>query len=235
MNDEKLPKHIAIIMDGNRRWARAKKIPIKIGHKTGADTLEKIAKYANKIGIQYLTAYAFSTENWNRSEEEVTALMLLLQTYIDDFSKRADLENIKINVIGDLSRLSEKVQKSIEKCVNRTIDNTGLILNIAFNYGGRDELVKVTKEIASDVKNGNISPDAITEETIEQHLYTAGMPNPDLMIRTSGEIRTSGFLMWQMVYTEFLFMDKLWPDFEEADLDFAIQEYQKRNRKFGAK
>ncbi len=235
MNDEKLPKHIAIIMDGNRRWARAKKIPIKIGHKTGADTLEKIAKYANKIGIQYLTAYAFSTENWNRSEEEVTALMLLLQTYIDDFSKRADLENIKINVIGDLSRLSEKVQKSIEKCVNRTIDNTGLILNIAFNYGGRDELVKVTKEIASDVKNGNISPDAITEETIERHLYTAGMPNPDLMIRTSGEIRTSGFLMWQMVYTEFLFMDKLWPDFEEADLDFAIQEYQKRNRKFGAK
>ncbi len=235
MNNEKLPKHIAIIMDGNRRWARAKKIPIKIGHKTGADTLEKIAKYANKIGIQYLTAYAFSTENWNRSEEEVTALMLLLQTYIDDFSKRADLENIKINVIGDLSRLSEKVQKSIEKCVNRTIDNTGLILNIAFNYGGRDELVKVTKEIASDVKNGNISPDAITEETIERHLYTAGMPNPDLMIRTSGEIRTSGFLMWQMVYTEFLFMDKLWPDFEEADLDFAIQEYQKRNRKFGAK
>lgn len=235
MNNEKLPKHIAIIMDGNRRWARAKKIPIKIGHKTGADTLEKIAKYANKIGIQYLTAYAFSTENWNRREEEVTALMLLLQTYIDDFSKRADLENIKINVIGDLSRLSEKVQKSIEKCVNRTIDNTGLILNIAFNYGGRDELVKVTKEIASDVKNGNISPDAITEETIERHLYTAGMPNPDLMIRTSGEIRTSGFLMWQMVYTEFLFMDKLWPDFEEADLDFAIQEYQKRNRKFGAK
>lgn len=235
MNNEKLPKHIAIIMDGNRRWVRAKKIPIKIGHKTGADTLEKIAKYANKIGIQYLTAYAFSTENWNRREEEVTALMLLLQTYIDDFSKRADLENIKINVIGDLSRLSEKVQKSIEKCVNRTIDNTGLILNIAFNYGGRDELVKVTKEIASDVKNGNISPDAITEETIERHLYTAGMPNPDLMIRTSGEIRTSGFLMWQMVYTEFLFMDKLWPDFEEADLDFAIQEYQKRNRKFGAK
>lgn len=235
MNDEKFPKHIAIIMDGNRRWARAKKLPIKVGHKTGADTLEKIAKYANKIGIPYLTAYAFSTENWNRSEEEVSALMLLLQTYIDDFSKRADLENIKINVIGDLSRLSEKVQKSIEKCVNRTVNNTGLILNIAFNYGGRDELVKVTKEIASDVKNGKISLDAITQETIEQHLYTAGMPNPDLMIRTSGEIRTSGFLMWQMVYTEFLFMDKFWPDFEEADLDFAIQEYQKRNRKFGAK
>lgn len=235
MNNNQLPKHIAIIMDGNRRWARAKKLPIKVGHKTGADTLEKIAKYANKIGIQYLTAYAFSTENWNRSEEEVTALMLLLQTYIDDFSKRADLENIKINVIGDLGKLSEKVQKSIQKCVNRTIHNTGLILNIAFNYGGRDELVKVTKDIASDVKNGNISVESITEETIEQHLYTAGMPNPDLMIRTSGEIRTSGFLMWQMVYTEFLFMDKFWPDFEEADLDFAIQEYQKRNRKFGAK
>lgn len=233
MNDENVPKHIAIIMDGNRRWAKQKKLPIKLGHKTGADTLEKITKYANKIGVKYLTAYAFSTENWNRSEEEVSALMLLLQTYIDDFSKRADLENIKINVIGDLSRLSENLQKSIERCVQRTINNTGLILNIAFNYGGRAELVKATKEIALDVKNGKISADDITEETIGKHLYTAGMPEPDLMIRTSGEIRTSGFLMWQMVYTEFLFMEKYWPDFSEADLDFCIQEYQKRNRKFG--
>ena len=235
MNDENFPKHIAIIMDGNRRWAKQKKLPIKLGHKTGADTLEKITKYANKIGVKYLTAYAFSTENWNRTEEEVNALMILLQTYIDDFSKRADLENIKINVIGDLGRLSEKLQKSIERCVQRTMNNTGLILNIAFNYGGRAELVKATKEIALDVKNGKISMDDITEETIGQHLYTAGMPEPDLMIRTSGEIRTSGFLMWQMVYTEFLFVEKYWPDFEETDLDFAIQEYQKRNRKFGAK
>ena len=235
MDNEKFPKHIAIIMDGNRRWARERKLPIKIGHKTGADTLEKIAKYANKIGIEYLTVYAFSTENWNRIEEEVSALMLLLQTYIEDFSKRANLENIKINVIGDLTKLSEKLQKSIAKCVQRTINNTGLVLNIAFNYGGRAELVKATKEIAIAFKNGEISENDITEELINSHLYTADMPAPDLMIRTSGEIRTSGFLMWQMVYTEFLFMEKFWPEFDETDLDLAIEEYQKRNRKFGAK
>lgn len=235
MNDENFPNHIAIIMDGNRRWAREKKLPIKLGHKTGADTLEKITKYANKIGVKYLTVYAFSTENWNRSEEEVSALMMLLKSYIDDFSKRADLENIKINVIGDLDRLSESLQKSIKKCVERTINNTGLVLNIAFNYGGRAEMIKATKEIAEDVKNGKITADDITEEVIESHLYTANMPDPDLMIRTSGELRTSGFLLWQMSYTEFLFMDKYWPDFSESDLDFAIAEYQKRNRKFGAK
>ena len=235
MNDENFPNHIAIIMDGNRRWAREKKMPIKLGHKTGADTLEKITKYANKIGVKYLTVYAFSTENWNRSEEEVSALMMLLKSYIDDFSKRADLENIKINVIGDLARLSESLQKSIKKCVERTINNTGLVLNIAFNYGGRAEMIKATKEIAEDVKNGKITADDITEEVIESHLYTANMQDPDLMIRTSGELRTSGFLLWQMSYTEFLFMDKYWPDFSESDLDFAIEEYQKRNRKFGAK
>ena len=235
MNNEKYPKHIAIIMDGNRRWAKQRKLPIKVGHKTGADTLEKIAKYANKIGIEYLTVYAFSTENWNRSEEEVHALMLLLQTYIEDFTKRADLENIKINVIGDLCKLSDRLQKSIAKCVQRTINNTGLVLNIAFNYGGRAELIKATKEIAIALKNSEISENDITEELINRHLYTIGMPEPDLMIRTSGEVRTSGFLMWQMVYTEFLFMEKYWPEFEEADLDFAIAEYQKRNRKFGAK
>ena len=235
MENNNLPEHIAIIMDGNRRWAREKKLPIKIGHKTGADTLEKITKYANKIGIKYLTVYAFSTENWNRTEEEVSALMMLLQSYIDDFSKRADLENIKINVIGDLARLSENLQKSIKKCIERTLNNTGLTLNIAFNYGGRAEMIKATKEIAQDVKEGKISIDDITEDVINSHLYTAGMPDPDLMIRTSGEIRTSGFLLWQMSYTEFLFVDKYWPDFSEKDFDLAIEEYRKRNRKFGAK
>ena len=234
MENENVPEHIAIIMDGNRRWAREKKLPVKLGHKTGADTLEKITKYANKIGIKYLTVYAFSTENWNRSEDELNALMLLLQNYIEDFSKRADLENIRINVIGDLERLSEKLQSSIKNCVERTVGNTGLTLNIAFNYGGRAEMIKATKEIAQDLKDGKISLGDITEELVDSHLYTAGMPEPDLMIRTSGEIRTSGFLLWQMSYTEFLFMDKFWPDFSEEDLDFAIQEYQCRNRKFGA-
>ena len=235
MQENNIPVHIAIIMDGNRRWARQKKLPIKLGHKTGADTLEKITKYANKIGIKYLTVYAFSTENWNRSEEEVSALMILLKNYIDDFSKRADLENIKINVIGDLTKLSNDLQKSIANCIDRTINNTGLVLNIAFNYGGRDEIVKATKEIANEVKSGKISIDDINENIVEEHLYTANMPDPDLLIRTSGEIRTSGFLLWQLSYTEFLFIDKYWPDFSEEDLDNAIEEYKKRNRKFGAK
>ena len=234
MQNNNIPTHIAIIMDGNRRWARERKMPIKLGHKNGADNLEKIAKYANKIGIKYLTVFAFSTENWKRSEEEVSALMALLKTYIDDFSKRANLENIKINVIGDLTKLSGDLQKSIANCTKRTENNTGLTLNIAFNYGGRDEIVKATREIAEEVKIGKISTNEISEEMIQSHLYTANMPDPDLLIRTSGEIRTSGFLLWQLSYTEFLFVEKYWPEFSEEDLDEAILEYQKRNRKFGA-
>lgn len=233
--ENNFPKHIAIIMDGNRRWAREKKLPIKVGHKTGADTLEKIAKYANKIGIKYMTVYAFSTENWNRSKEEVDALMSLLKMYIEKFTKTADLENMKVNVIGDITRLSEELQNSIINCTKRTENNTGLVLNIAFNYGGRAELIKATKEIAELVKNGELDVNNIDESVINNHLYTAGMPEPDLMIRTSGEIRTSGFLLWQLSYTEFLFTPKYWPDFAEQDLDLAIEEYQKRNRKFGAK
>lgn len=234
-NTNNFPQHIAVIMDGNRRWARSKNLPIKIGHKTGADTLEKIAKYANKIGIKYMTMYAFSTENWNRSEEEVSGLMLLLQIYLDDFAKRASSSNIKLNVIGDVKRLSEKLQKSIEKCEKLTENNTGLVLNIAFNYGGRDEIVKATKKIAIEVKEGKISENDINEEMFANYLYTANMPDPDLLIRTSGESRISGFLLWQLSYTEFLFVDKYWPEFSEEDLDLAIEEYQKRNRKFGAK
>lgn len=232
--DTNMPQHIAIIMDGNRRWAREKGLSVKLGHKNGADALENIARYANKIGIKYITVYAFSTENWKRSKDEVSGLMALLKAYIDDFNKRLDLENIKVNVLGDITRLSESLQKSIKKCVERTQENTGLVLNIAFNYGGRAEIIKATKEIANDVKNGVISIDDIDEKTIENHLYTANMPDPDLMIRTSGELRTSGFLLWQLSYTEFLFVDKYWPDFSESDLDEAIKEYQKRNRKFGA-
>ncbi len=235
MDRENLPTHIGIIMDGNRRWAREKKLPVKLGHKTGADTLEKIAKYANKIGIKYMTVFAFSTENWKRSEEEVGILMTLLQEYIEKFTRTADLENIKVNVIGDIKRLSQNLQESIQNCVKRTENNTGLILNIAFNYGGRAEIVKATKEIAEDVKQGRIKVEDITEETIEAHLYMVGMPDPDLMIRTSGEVRTSGFLLWELAYTEFLFLEKYWPDFTEEDLDVAIEEYKHRNRRFGGK
>lgn len=234
MNTESMPKHIAIIMDGNRRWAKEKGLDIKQGHKEGAKTLEKIVRYANKIGLQYITVYAFSTENWKRTKEEVGALMLLLQNYLDDYSKRADTENIKVKILGDISALSEGMQKSIIKCMERTKDNTGITFNIALNYGGRDEIVKATRKIAEKVKSNELQIEDITEETISNALYTEGQPDPDLLIRTSGELRTSGFLPWQIVYSEFLFLDKNWPDFNEADLDYAIEVYQNRNRKFGA-
>lgn len=233
MNNEILPKHIAIIMDGNRRWAKQKKVPVKLGHKQGAETLKKIVRYANKIGIQYITVYAFSTENWKRSEDEVKALMILLENYLSDFAKEADTENIKINVLGKVEELSESLQNSIKNTIKRTENNTGTIFNIALNYGGRDEILKAVKEIALDVKENIIDIDDIGEETITNHLYTKNCPDPDLLIRTSGELRTSGFLAWQIVYSEFLFLDKLWPDFSEQDLDYSIEEYQRRTRKYG--
>lgn len=235
MDKNNLPTHIAIIMDGNRRWARAKGLEVKYGHKEGAKTLEKIVRYAKTIGIKHITVYAFSTENWKRTEDEVGALMLLLQNYLDEYGKRADTENIKIKVLGDITRLSTGMQNSIKKCMERTQENTGITFNIALNYGGRDEIIKAVKEISKEVKEGKINEEEITEELISNHLYTKGQPDPDLLIRTSGEIRTSNFLPWQIVYSEFVFLEKNWPDFEEKDLDFAIEEYQKRTRKFGGK
>jgi undecaprenyl diphosphate synthase len=233
-NEENMPKHIAIIMDGNRRWARVQGKPASFGHKAGAKTLENIVRYANKIGLKYITVYAFSTENWKRTEEEVKALMLLLQSYLDDYSKRADSENIKVKVLGDITALSQGMQKSIINCMERTKNNTGITFNIALNYGGRDEIVRAVKKIAQKVEYKELKVEDINEDMISQNLYTAGEPDPDLVIRTSGEIRLSNFLPWQVVYSEFLFVDKNWPDFSEADLDEAIIEYQKRTRKFGA-
>ena len=235
MEQDNLPKHIAIIMDGNRRWAKKRNLPVALGHKEGAKTLEKIVRYANKIGIKYITVYAFSTENWKRTEEEVNSLMTLFQNYLDDYSKRADSENIKVKIIGSRGNLSNKMIDKIEKCMERTKNNTGITFNIALNYGGRDEIVAAVKEIAQKVKQNEIEIKDITEELISSNLYTKGQPDPDLLIRTSGELRLSNFLPWQLVYTEFLFVDKYWPDFSETDLDEAISVYQKRNRKFGAK
>ena len=234
MDKNNLPKHIAIILDGNRRWAKAKGRPASFGHKTGADTLEKIVRYANKIGIKHLTAYVFSTENWKRTTEEVSAIMAILQNYLDDFSKRANLENIKINIIGNPDRLSPKMQKSLQNCMERTKNNTGIVFNIALNYGGRDEIVRAVRTIAEKVQKDEIKPEEITENTISENLYTKNQPDPDLVIRTSGEERISNFLLWQIAYSEFLFVQKNWPDFTEEDLDKAIEEYQKRTRKFGA-
>jgi undecaprenyl diphosphate synthase len=233
MNQENMPKHIAIIMDGNRRWAKEHGLDVKQGHKEGAKTLENIVRYANKIGLQYITVYAFSTENWKRTKEEVGALMLLLQNYLDDYSKRADTENIKVKVLGDITALSEGMQKSIQKCMERTKNNTGVTFNIALNYGGRDEIVKAVKSIAEKVQKNELQIEDITEETISNSLYTKGQPDPDLVIRTSGELRTSNFLPWQIVYSEFLFVQKNWPDFNEKDLDEAIEIYQNRNKRLG--
>lgn len=231
---ENMPKHIAIIMDGNRRWAKQRGKPVAFGHKEGAKTLENIVRYANKIGLEHITVYAFSTENWKRAEEEVKALMMLLQNYLDDYSKRADTENIKVKILGDVSVLSQGMQNSIKNCMERTKNNTGVTFNIALNYGGRDELLKAIKIISTQVKNNEIDIEDITEEKVSDNLYTKGQPDPDLLIRTSGELRLSNFLPWQLVYSEFLFIEKYWPDFTEQDLDDAIIEYQRRTRKFGA-
>lgn len=230
-----MPKHIAIIMDGNRRWAKERNLDTRLGHKEGAETLKKIARYANKIGIQYLTVYAFSTENWKRTKEEVGALMILLQKYAEELLNSYDLENIKIKVLGDISKVNGGLKKSIEKLIEKTKNNTGLTLNIAFNYGGRDEIVRATKNIAIDVKEGKIKTDEINEQLFSNNLYTKGQPEPDLLIRPGGEQRISNFLLWQLAYTELYFVSKYWPEFSEQDLDDAICAFKNRNRKFGAK
>jgi len=229
-----LPQHIAIILDGNRRWAKSKGLPAVMGHKEGAKNVEKIAKFANKIGIKYLTVYAFSTENWKRSQDEVKNLMSLLESYVKRFFDTGDMDNIKLNILGDVSALDENLKNHILDAVEQTKNNSGMVFNIAFNYGGRAEILHAVKNIGKDIKSGKLNPEDITEQTISEHLYTAGQPDPDLLIRTSGELRTSNFLPWQLVYSEFLFVDKNWPDFTEEDLDNAIEVYNKRNRKFGA-
>ena len=232
INVNNLPEHIAIIMDGNRRWAKKNNLNTAQGHKEGAENLKRISKFANKIGIKYLTVYAFSTENWKRSEEEVGAIMKLLKFYILDFFKSYD-ENIKVNVIGRIGDLPKDLQKEIRNVEEKTKNNTGLVLNIAFNYGGRDEIVTAVKTITQKVLDGKLKIDDITENEVSNSLYTAGQPDPDLLIRTSGEERISNFLPWQISYSEFVFTDKYWPEYSNSDLLESIQIYQKRTRRFG--
>ena len=235
IDKELMPQHIAIIMDGNRRWAKEKGIDTKLGHKAGAETLEKIAAFGNEIGLKYLTVYAFSTENWKRTKEEIGALMLLLQNYLDKFLNRESLRNIRIRVMGNIDELDKGLKDSINRLVEKSKNNTGLTLNIAFNYGGRNEIVRATKQIATMVKNDEIKIDDINEEMFSNNLYTKGEPEPDLLIRTGGEVRVSNFLLWQLAYTEFLFVEKYWPDFDKGDLLNAINIFEQRNRKFGGK
>lgn len=230
-----LPKHIGIIMDGNRRWAKENNLSTKEGHKAGSKNLETIAKFCNKIGIKYLTVYAFSTENWKRTKEEVSALMFILKANLDSMLRKADLENIKIRVIGEKENVPKDIQTRIDKLVEKTKNNTGLVLNIAFNYGGRKEIVHAAKILAEKVKNGEMKVDDITEDSISNNIYTANQPDPDLLIRTSKELRVSGFLPWQCTYSEFYFSEKFWPAFTEDDLLESIKVYQKRNRRFGGR
>ena len=235
INEELMPKHIAIIMDGNRRWAREKGLDPKLGHKAGAETLERIASFANQIGLKYLTVYAFSTENWKRTKEEVGALMFLLRTYIDKFLNKDSLHNIRIRLLGNIDGLDEGLRNSINRIMENSKDNTGLTLNIAFNYGGRDEITRAVRSITEKAINNEINVEDINEQLITDNLYTKGEPDPDLIIRPGGELRVSNFLLWQLAYSEFLFVDKYWPDFSKKDLLDAIEVFEKRNRKFGGK
>lgn len=230
-----IPQHIAIIMDGNRRWAKEKEKEASEGHKAGAENLEKIARDCNKLGVKILTVYAFSTENWKRSKDEVSALMVLLRNYLKKFSKDANKDNIKIRVLGDIDKLEPNLKKSINDAIERTKNNTGLTINIAFNYGGRAEITNAMKKIAIKLENKEIKIEDINENLINQNLYTQDQPDPDLLIRPGGELRISNFLPWQLVYSEFYFTDKYWPDFSKEDLIEAIKVFNKRNRKFGGK
>ena len=229
-----IPKHIAIIMDGNRRWAKKRGLPSSMGHAEGANTLEKITDDGSDLGIKYLTVYAFSTENWKRSEEEVDYLMKLLAKHIKDFDKRIKNRDIRFRLVGDINRLNKDLQDGIRGIEERTKDKQGLTVNIAINYGGRAELTYMIKEIAKETKDGNISLDEIDENLISKHLQTKDTPDPDLIIRTGGENRLSGFLLWQAAYSELYFTDVLWPDFDKKELEKAINEYNNRKRNFGA-
>ncbi len=230
-----LPKHIAIIMDGNGRWAKKRFLPKKMGHKAGADALKKLLKKVEKTEIEHITVYAFSTENWKREKQEVDDLMKLLKDYIGQYIRETEKNNLIIDTIGDISVLSEDLQKDLAHLKEISSKNTGLHLHIALNYGGRDEIVRAIKNIANDVKNNNISIDNITENLVSSYLDTKEYNDPELIVRTSGELRTSNFLVWQSAYSEFYFSDKLWPDFTFEDLQQAINAYQKRERRFGGR
>lgn len=233
MDKNSMPKSIAIIMDGNRRWAREHGLATALGHKKGAEVLENTARYCNKIGIESLIVYAFSTENWKRTKEEVTAILSLLNRYLDKFLEDAHLDNIKLHMIGDIDSLPDALKNKMYKMEERTKNNTGLKFNIAFNYGGRAEIVRACKLIAQDVLDGKTKIKDIDEDMFSNNLYTKGLPDPDLVIRTSGELRTSNFLPWQITYSEFLFLQKYWPDFTNDDVDKACEEYLKRQRRKG--
>lgn len=230
---ENLPQHIAIIMDGNGRWAEKHGKKRIEGHRQGAEAVRTVVRACRELGIPYLTLFAFSTENWYRPYDEVRGLMRLLRLYVNSEVEELVKTDIRLNVIGDLSSLGKSVWRSLQSAMKETEMCKSMTLNLALSYGGRDEIVRAARKLAHDAKTGLIAPDDIDEETFSRYLYTAGIPDPDLLIRTSGELRISNFLLWQCAYTEFYFTDVLWPDFTKEDLLVAISEYKKRERRFG--
>jgi len=228
-----IPQHVAIILDGNGRWAKAKGLPRNYGHIEGAKTVEKICEEAYKMGVQYLTVYAFSTENWNRPQDEVDALMKLLRNYLKNCIKTAHKNRMSVRIIGDVSKLDADLQKSIAELEEATKDNDGLHFQVAINYGGRDEITRATRKLAAKVAAGELAAEDITEEMINAHLDTGKLPDPDLLIRTCNEQRISNFLPWQLAYTEFYFTPVAWPDFTKEELLKAVEAYNRRDRKYG--
>ena len=229
-----LPKHIGIIMDGNGRWAKRRGLPRSAGHAAGAENFKKIVTFCGEIGIAYLTVYAFSTENWNRPGTEVEEIMRLMDVYLDRSYAELKGKNVKVRIIGERNMLSEALNNKITALEKHTANNTGLVLNIALSYGGRQEIIHAARECAKMVQEGKLAPEDIDEKMISEHIYTADQPDPDLIIRPSGEKRLSNFMIWQAAYSEFWYSDIMWPAFKEKHLMEAIHEYQNRNRRFGA-
>lgn len=230
---DRLPRHIAIIMDGNGRWAQKRALPRSMGHRAGVEALRKIVKTCSKLGIEVLTVYAFSTENWRRPKDEVSVLMKLLTEYLKRELEELHQNNVVIRAIGKINDLPREAQHELEHAMESTRNNTGLILNLALNYGGRSEIIGVVKKLSKDLLNGQLRIEEIDEERFSKELFTSGLPDPDLLIRTSGEMRLSNFLLWQLAYTEIVVVEELWPDFGQKALLEAIKEYQKRDRRFG--
>jgi len=230
-----VPRHIAVIMDGNGRWAKKRGLPRKAGHKVGAETFRTIATYCKDIGVQYFTVYAFSTENWKRPQDEVDALMNLFRTYLREAAETMVARGVAVRVLGDLSVLPEDIRRQIDEvhALADTLGENAATASLCINYGGRDEIKNAVRALAKQVQDGTLKPENITEDSISQNLYTAHMPDPDLIIRPSGEIRTSNFLLWQSAYSEYYFTDVLWPDFSTQDMDAAIADFNRRSRRFG--
>lgn len=230
-----VPRHIAVIMDGNGRWAKKRGLPRKAGHKVGAETFRTIATYCKDIGVQYFTVYAFSTENWKRPQDEVDALMNLFRTYLREAAETMVARGVAVRVLGDLSVLPEDIRRQIDEvhALADTLGENAATASLCINYGGRDEIKNAVRALAKQVQDGTLNPEDITEDSISQNLYTAHMPDPDLIIRPSGEIRTSNFLLWQSAYSEYYFTDVLWPDFSTQDMDAAIADFNRRSRRFG--